>query len=141
MTTNPKNSHGAGKVPLWLVPPVSIVHTAWALASGTDLQAMASTPRPPAGPGTDGGGGYPPYSWRSGGARASVYGSAVQRHMLNWLHGGNLDIKSGVHELGHVMANCAILLDAMQCGSYIEDRPGVESELSALMTHKGYFGE
>ena len=51
------------------------------------------------------------------------YIGAMKRHLDALLDGEDEAHDSGVHHLGHVNATTAILLDAMECGKLIDDRP------------------
>jgi len=58
--------------------------------------------------------------------KRSVYLSAMKRHIGRILDGEDIDPESLAHHLGHVMANCAIILDAARHGTLVID--GEESE-------------
>jgi hypothetical protein len=62
-------------------------------------------------------------NWRSDPVTTSVYYDAAMRHLLSWWDGENVDEESGCHPLAHVMACCAILLDAEAQGTLNQDRP------------------
>lgn len=67
---------------------------------------------------------YGRMNWRDDPVTASIYVGALLRHLLKWWTGGiDCDPESGAHELGHVMNNAAIILDAMDNGTLIDDRP------------------
>ena len=66
---------------------------------------------------------YGEYNWRAVKVRASIYVAAIQRHLLKWQAGRDRDPTSGAHELGHVMACCAILIDAEANDTLDDDRP------------------
>jgi hypothetical protein len=89
---DPKAAHGALKAPLWLVPPAAEEELAKALALGA--------------------GKYGEWNWRRVKVKRSVYLSAMKRHIGRILDGEDIDPESLAHHLGHVMANCAIILDA-----------------------------
>lgn len=101
--SNPKDSIGDTKVPLWLLSPIAKAH--WALAQFAGMLK------------------YGTWNWRSVGVRASVYLSAMQRHMDAYMSGEDLDPTDGSHHLGNVMACCAILLDAGAAKKLTDDRP------------------
>ena len=67
---------------------------------------------------------YGLYNWRATNATASVFFDAIQRHIWAWWNGKDTTEDSGgrVSHLGAVMASCAILLDAEQCGVLNDDR-------------------
>lgn len=110
---NPKTLVGAAKVPLHLVPP-----------SATHYLAMAFK---------DGARKYGPYNWRDKKVSASVYVAAAKRHIDAWWDGENLSPDALVEHLAHVMACCAIILDAKSVGMLNDDRPtrGASGELQA----------
>ena len=100
---NPKTAQGVLKVPLHLVPPSAAHYLALAFKDGAAK--------------------YGPYNWRLKGVSASVYVSAARRHMDAFWDGEDLSPDALVHHLGHVMACCAILLDAASVGMLNDDRP------------------
>jgi hypothetical protein len=101
--SNPKDSIGDTKVPLWLLSPVAKAH--WALGQFVGMLK------------------YGAWNWRSAGVRASVYLSAAYRHLDRYESGEEYDPIDGTHHLGNVMACCAILLDARAAGKLTDDRP------------------
>ncbi len=102
--TNPKDALGAAKVPLSLVPPVAIIHAAEAFRDGVVKHGGA-------------------YNWRQSNVKASSYVDAAMRHILSWFDGEDHASDSGVHHLGHAIADLAIILDAYEAGSLEDDRP------------------
>ncbi|NVO13922.1 MAG: hypothetical protein HXX10_07785 [Rhodoplanes sp.] len=101
--TNPKDLVGDFKVDMSLLPPAASIHAAHAFMDGARK--------------------YGPYNWRTKKVRARVYLSAAKRHLDAYLDGEECAADSGVHHLGHAMACCAILLDAAETGSLVDDRP------------------
>lgn len=73
---------------------------------------------------TFGGEGRPARGWESGRAFGTHYG-AMQRHANKYWSGERFDEEMGVHHLGCVMANAAILLDLdlRYEGTEHDDRP------------------
>ena len=67
---------------------------------------------------------YGEMNWRTTGVRGSVYLDAMMRHLLAWKEGEDLDPETGANHLGHVMGNCAILMDAAYEGCLLDDRLG-----------------
>jgi hypothetical protein len=120
--TNPKDAIADNKVPLWLLSPIAKAQ--WALAQFAGMLK------------------YGTWNWRVAGVRASVYLSAMQRHVDAYVSGEETDPTDGSHHLGNVMACCAILLDAKAAGKLTDDRPpsvdvrgtyaAVEAQMSAL---------
>lgn len=101
--SNPKDSAGDKKVPLWLLSPIAKAH--WALAQFAGMLK------------------YGAWNWRAAGVRSSVYLSAMQRHMDAYCSGEEHDPVDGSHHLGNIMACCAILLDAQAADKLTDDRP------------------
>lgn len=62
-------------------------------------------------------------NFRSTEVKASVYYDALMRHMLAWYDGEESAEDSGVHHLGHAMACACILIDCMENGTLVDDRP------------------
>lgn len=101
--TNPKTIYGQAKPPLSLVPGGALVHCAEALRDGADK--------------------YGPANWRIDPVSASTYYAAALRHLVEWWDGEDVDPASMCLHLGHAMANCAILLDALEADTLLDDRP------------------
>lgn len=99
---NPKDMIANNKLPLHLLPPVAKAE--WAMAH------LAGALK------------YGAWNWRATGVRASVYLSALQRHLDKFLSGESHDLTDGTHHLGNIMACCAILLDAGAAGKLTDDR-------------------
>lgn len=102
-TTNPKDLIGVDKVPLHLVPSALKLHVAMAMKNGAEK--------------------YGPYNWREKSVRSSIYVGAAFRHLEAWFDGEEFAEDSGVHHLAHAAACLGILLDAMEVGNLIDDRP------------------
>lgn len=100
---DPKAAVGNTKAPLWNIPASAAVHMSAALADGARK--------------------YGPFNWRSTEVKASVYISAIKRHLDAWVDGEDRSEDANVHHFGHAMAGLAILLDAMECGTLVDDRP------------------
>lgn len=101
--TNPKDAIGSAKLPLHLVPDTLAVCCATALLEG----ALK----------------YGAHNWRAAGVRASIYRSALQRHIAKWWNGENHDPVTGVHHLDNAIACLAILRDAELVDKLTDDRP------------------
>lgn len=110
---NPKTAVGAKKVPLHLVPPSATHYLALAFADGAKK--------------------YGPYNWRDNNVSTSVYYGAAKRHLDAFWDGEDLSKDAQVHHLAHVMACCAIVLDALTVGMLNDDRPteGAAGKLQA----------
>lgn len=103
--SNPKDSIGDTKIPLWLLSPIAKAQ--WALAQFAGMLK------------------YGAWNWRSAGVRSSVYISAMQRHIDAYSSGEEFDPVDGTHHLGNIMACAAILLDAKAAGKLSDDRPPI----------------
>jgi hypothetical protein len=116
--TNPKDALGDKKVNLALVPPASIIHEAMALESGAKK--------------------YNAYNWRTKKVRGMVYIAAGLRHLLEYLDGADFstDTDPPVHHLGHAKACLGIVLDALETGNLIDDRPNASRAASRLVARE-----
>ena len=101
---NPKDNLGIKKVSISKLPMVGLIHGAHAMMYGASK--------------------YGPYNWRDNAVVASIYIDATMRHLAAWFDSKEeIAEDSHVHHLGHCLANMAILLDAMETGNLIDDRP------------------
>lgn len=71
---------------------------------------------------TEGGLKYGPYNYRALPVRTSVYIASLKRHLLDFENGVDFD-ELGIHSLGGVLSSVAIMVDAIACGTLIDDRP------------------
>jgi hypothetical protein len=99
---NPKDSIGQTKVPLTSLPVAAQVWGTLGMAEGARK--------------------YGEKNFRYADVAASVYTSAIRRHLSKWEEGQEKDPVSRIHELGSVIAGAAILLDAQFQGTLIDDR-------------------
>ena len=65
---------------------------------------------------------YGRFNWRDKTVTTSVYTDAIDRHMLAFRDGEDSAEDSGLSHLAHVMACCAILMDAAAVGKLNDDR-------------------
>lgn len=100
---NPKDAMGAAKVQLHLWPHVATVYGALAMQDGAEK--------------------YGAYNWREHPVKATVYISAAERHIAAFLDGEYHATDSGKPHLAHALACLAILVDALEHGNLIDDRP------------------
>jgi hypothetical protein len=100
---NPKKAFGAQKPDLALIPPVALLHMAMAFENGAAK--------------------YGAFNWRKDPVEAMTYLAAQMRHAGLFLDGQDYSSDAMVHNLGHVMACCAILLDSQELGILIDNRP------------------
>ena len=101
--SNPKDLVGIKKTRLSLVPPASLIYQAIAMQDGSKK--------------------YGPYNWRANKVIASIYVDATLRHLLAWWDGENNAQDSGHPHLAHALASIGILVDAIETGNLIDDRP------------------
>lgn len=111
--TNPKDLVASNKVPLHLVPQSVNVAMAMAFLEGASK--------------------YGAFNWRATGVRASVYFSALQRHLTAWINGEEIDPDSGLPHTFKMAACVAIIIDAHVAGVLVDDRP-IEAPIAAMMT-------
>ena len=100
--TNPKDAIGQTKLPMDLIPETAVAAMTLSFLEG----ALK----------------YGKFNWRAKGVRASIYYSAMRRHMSKWMNGEDCDQETKVPHLASVMACCAIILDADACGKLNDDR-------------------
>jgi hypothetical protein len=100
---NPKHAAGLSKPPVRHIPPIAIKLEGAVMQTGGDK--------------------YGPFNWGEAGVVASTYYDAIQRHLLAWYAGENLDPESGLHHLAHVRACCGIVLDCVGMDNVEDDRP------------------
>lgn len=100
---NPKDAMGQKKPALSLVPPAALVYTALAMKNGADKYSRAN--------------------WRENNVIATIYIDAALRHLCSWLDGEECAEDSGVPHLGHALATISILVDALEGGVLVDDRP------------------
>lgn len=117
VSDNPKNLAARKRLKIAYLPAAGIIHGAHACGFGADK--------------------YNPYNWRDKKIALMEYASAIQRHLLCWIDGED-DSPGEAHHLGHVIAGAAIMLDAIEQGLAIDDRPkkGNAAELLARLTAK-----
>lgn len=113
---NPKTVVGLTKPSISKIPPAALIHCALAMMNGAKK--------------------YGAFNWREKKVTSSIYIDAKLRHILAYMDGEDLAADSGVHHLGHDMACSAIVLDALETGNLIDDRPrkGMASEMIARYT-------
>lgn len=103
MSLDPKKSQGEKKPQLQLIPPALNTEMAKALQNGASK--------------------YGAWNWRENKVELMTYIGAMRRHLDDFVEGEDNAPDSGVHHLGHIAANCAILLDASKHGTLVDNRP------------------
>lgn len=122
LAVNPKDLIGATKAPMSCVPASLTVNAAPVFALGARK--------------------YGRYNWRDYPIQEKAYIEALERHLLAYKDGQELDPESGCSHLAHIIAGAGIVLDALACGTLIRDtevKPGVTAELIAAQTKKPDF--
>lgn len=66
---------------------------------------------------------YGGYNYRVVGVQASVYISALRRHIAKWQNGEDNDPVTGVPHLANALACIGVLIDAKEAGVLVDDRP------------------
>jgi hypothetical protein len=100
---NPKDRMGVKKPRLSLVPPSSLIYQALAMEDGARK--------------------YGAYNWREKKPQASIYIEACMRHLLSWYDGEELAEDSGKPHLAHAIACLGIIIDCIETGNLLDDRP------------------
>jgi len=103
VSADPKGAAGALKAPLQLLPPFPMEQLAWVHKLGADK--------------------YGSWNWRENKVEAMTYVGAIRRHLDAFVEGENQDPESKRSHLAHIMASCAILMDAEDQGQLIDNRP------------------
>jgi hypothetical protein len=124
---NPKTAMGMKKPDPTVIPPAAILHLATAMMNGAEK--------------------YGPFNWRDQPISARTYVGAAMRHLLAYLDGEDysqdtMEKGQPVHHLAHVMACCAIALDATSLGSINDNRPkvkGKSGDMIELFNSNGSF--
>jgi len=101
---NPKTAAGARKPALFsVIPTAALVHLGEVMKLGANK--------------------YGAFNWRETPVPAETYVDAIGRHLLSWQDGEDLDPESSMSHLAHIMASCAIIIDAMENGMLEDNRP------------------
>jgi len=100
--TNPKRQYGLSAIPLNLWSPLASAYGAVSLYNGSLKYGRGN--------------------YRATKVEASIYIAAALRHLMAWAEGEEFDPADGCPNLGGVLANIAILLDARASGTLIDDR-------------------
>jgi hypothetical protein len=118
---NPKTLMGRKRLPVSSVLPwPALMRIAEAMQHGAHEAPRA-----------DGGKGYGPFNWRDQPVEAMTYIDANDRHKARWIEGQEIDPKSLAMELAHAAASLIILIDAIDNGTWIDNRPRVKSQAAS----------
>lgn len=115
--TNPKRQYGLASIPLNMWSPLASAYGALGLYNGSLKYGKANFANTP--------------------VEASIYIAAAMRHLSAWAAGQEDDPADGVPNLGGVLANIAILLEARAAGMLIDDRLLMSGYLKELDMLKG----
>jgi hypothetical protein len=99
---NPKTAVAASKARLSDVPPVALFALGAAMSDGAAK--------------------YGRFNYRDTNVTASVFYDAMMRHLADWYNGEDCASDSKLSHLGHLMASCAIILDAQVHSKFNDDR-------------------
>lgn len=99
MKENPKYEEGQKKLDFTCTPPVAEGFLAQVHANGAVK--------------------YGRFNWRETGVDQRTYVSAIRRHLADYVEDRRIDDDSGLPHLAHIMASCAILLDAEERGCLV----------------------
>lgn len=102
ISTNPKKQFGDKSIPLNLWPALASAYGALGLYNGKLKYGLSNFNATP--------------------VEASIYIAGAKRHLEAWGEGEEFDPADGVPNLGGVLANIAILLEARAAGTLIDDR-------------------
>jgi hypothetical protein len=105
--SNPKDQAATTRIDLSSFPPSAVAYGALAFVEG-GLK-------------------YGEFNWRVAGVLASVYVAAARRHLDKWWNGEEEDPKTLVPHLANLIACAAILIDAIEQGKLVDDRPPKQS--------------
>lgn len=119
---NPKTRAGAAKPALF-----SVIPTAALLHLGEVMKLGAKK--------------YGPFNWRDTPVPIETYIDAAGRHLLSFQDGEDVDPESGMSHLAHIMACCAIIIDATENKMVQDDRPtkGRTGEMISTFQRTGSF--
>lgn len=106
-STNPKRAMGVKKASMQAVPNTALLYLGQVMEGGAAK--------------------YGPFNWRDSPVDSGTYYDAAQRHLMAWQDGQDVDAESGLPHLAHVMACCAIVLDAESTGNLIDQRREMEN--------------
>lgn len=104
-SANPKQAFGDKKLPVALVPPALMLEASLNMGDGAEK--------------------YGAYNWRTKKVEVMTYLAAIQRHLLAYLDGEDVDPESkrGATHLGAIAACVGIIADARNTGNLVDNRP------------------
>lgn len=105
IVTNSKTAIGVTKVPMNLFPPSARIWGALAMLEGKEKYGL--------------------YNFRDSDVSMMMYLDAIERHEAAMLDGEDKAPDSDVYHAAHIMACCAIIVDAYEHGNLLDDRPSM----------------
>lgn len=116
--SNPKDLIGSNKLPLDLVPDLTMAYASLGHLEG-DLK-------------------YGLVNWREAGVRTSIYIAALRRHVAKFYDAGEwADPVTHVPHLASALACIGIILDAHHAGKLTDDRPRPNPETAKVIEQLG----
>ena len=100
---NPKQQFGDLKPNLALVPGATLIY----LALGHEPGAAK----------------YGAFNWRKNKVKTMTYIAAAMRHLTEWVDGQDRTHDTGQPHLAHALASLSVLVDAIETGNAIDNRP------------------
>lgn len=100
--TNPKAALGALKAPMSSCPNTALIELNAVMGGGAHK--------------------YGAYNFRETKIDAMTYIGAIRRHLFLWEDGVDVDEESERSHLAHIMACCALALDAQHTGMFVDNR-------------------
>jgi len=79
---------------------------------------------------------YGRHNYRAIGVRASVYYDALQRHIMSWWEGEDVDEESGLSHVTKAIACMMVLRDAMIRDKVVDDRPPGTAEFVRCLNNR-----
>ena len=114
--TNPKQAYGDKKVPLQLCPPAALAYMAIGMREGAAK--------------------YGAWNFRESEVEVMTYVGAIMRHLYAFVDGEEMDHDASLMSKPHLagaMASLAILIDALEAGTAVDNRPPA-SNFSQLLS-------
>ena len=99
---NPKAAVGAAKAPFFGIPWTAVIEM------GTVMDGGAYK--------------YGAYNYRDSRISTTTYHDAILRHFMLWADGENTDPESKASHLAHIMACCALMIDARETDMLEDER-------------------
>jgi len=111
--SNPKDLAASDRLDLTLFPDTAVVYGALAMSEGSMK--------------------YGGFNYREKAVSISVYIAAVRRHLTKYYNGEWADKKTRVPHLSSAIGGLAIIVDSIEMGNAIDDRPPALTGMSSLI--------